>query len=106
VKSAEIGEALQRVFDPELGIDIVSLGLVYDIQTVGEDAIEVAITTTSQSCPMGPALFDMAETVLQYRYPDATVRIRPVFDPPWDVSMMTAPARRQLGLPEQVPVSR
>ncbi len=106
MKTSEIAQALQRVFDPELGIDIVSLGLVYDIQAQGEDAIDVAITTTSQSCPMGPALFDMTETVLRYCYPDAEVRIQPVFDPPWDVAMMTGPAREQLGLPEQAPVSR
>ena len=103
MKTSDIARELERVFDPELGIDIISLGLVYGIKTTGEDAIDLAITTTSQSCPMGPALFDMAETVLQYRYPDADVHIRPVFDPPWDVAMMTAPARLQLGLPEQAP---
>lgn len=103
MKQADIARELSKVYDPELGIDIVSLGLVYDIQADPEDQIEVAITTTTQSCPMGPALFDMAETVLQYRYPDADVRIRPTFDPPWDVAMTTVGARRELGLPEYMP---
>ena len=103
MKQSDIARALQQVFDPELGIDIVSLGLVYDIQAEPDDQIDVSITTTTQSCPMGPALFDMAETVLQYRYPDADVRIHATFDPPWDVGMTSAAAREELGLPEYMP---
>ena len=101
MKTKEIAQALRQVFDPELGIDIVSLGLVYDIHSEARqkgDEIHVAVTTTQQSCPMGPAIFDMAETVLQHKYPDADVFIDAVFDPRWDVAMLTGEARKWLGL--------
>ncbi len=101
VKTGDVAQALRQVFDPELGIDIVSLGLVYEIhpeQRDGNDEIHVAVTTTQQSCPMGPAIFDMAETVLQHKYPDADVFVSAVFDPPWNVGMLTGEARRWLGL--------
>ncbi|MCZ2110213.1 MAG: metal-sulfur cluster assembly factor [Dehalococcoidia bacterium] len=101
VKTADVAQALRQVFDPELGIDIISLGLVYDIhpeERDGTEEIQVAVTTTQKSCPMGPAIFDMAETVLQHKYPDASVVVNAVFEPPWNVGMLTAEARRWLGL--------
>lgn len=100
MKAAEVAEALRDVYDPELGIDIVSLGLVYAIHT-GE-GIDIEITTTTAACPMGAALLEMAEAVLRQRFPGHRVSAEAVFDPAWDAEMLTGEARSWLGLPERV----
>ena len=97
MKTAEVAEALRDVYDPELGINIVSLGLVYGINT--DDGIGVEITTTTAACPMGAALLGMAEAVLRQRFPGRRVRAEAVFDPAWDVEMLADDARSALGLP-------
>ncbi|GMV85563.1 MAG: SUF system Fe-S cluster assembly protein [Dehalococcoidia bacterium] len=93
----DVERALRHVFDPELGIDIVSLGLVYAIEVEGED-IRVKMTTTSPRCPMGEALVGMVESVLGYGPSDGTASVELVFDPPWDVRMADERALRHLGL--------
>lgn len=94
----DIAAALEDVVDPELGLDIVALGLVYAIADRGDDII-VDLTTTSDGCPMGAAIFDMARVIVGLRRPGANVTVREVHEPRWDVRMMTAAARRTLGLP-------
>jgi len=95
--TAEVAHLLAHVFDPELGIDIVSLGLVYGIEVSAED-VAVRMTTTTPACPMGAALQSMAEAVLA-RLPGAGARrVELVYDPPWNVRMATPAALRHLGL--------
>ncbi len=93
----DVARALRHVFDPELGIDIVSLGLVYAIEVEGED-VRVKMTTTSPRCPMGEALVGMVESVLGYGSSEGTTSVELVFDPPWDVRMADEGALRRLGL--------
>lgn len=95
---SEVADALTEVYDPELGVDIVSLGLVYNIELV-ENTIRVSMTTTSRACPMGPALYEMALAVLGSRFPSRRIEVDPVFFPPWDVIMVAGSARGFLGLP-------
>ena len=99
MKAAEVAEALREVYDPELGIDIVSLGLVYGIHT--DDGIKIEMTTTTAACPMGAALLEMAEVVVRQRFPGAQVSAEAVFDPSWDAEMLTDDARSDLGLPQR-----
>ena len=98
----EVGEALRGVLDPELGIDIVSLGLVYRIETQ-DSAIGVQISATSEACPMTGLLQSAAWSSLQQAFPGATIAVQLVHDPPWDVAMLDAHARRILGLPPREP---
>jgi metal-sulfur cluster biosynthetic enzyme len=97
MNATEVAQALREVYDPELGIDIVSLGLVYGIHT--DNGIRIELTTTTAACPMGAALLEMTEAVLRQRFPGQLVRVEAVFDPAWDAEMLTGEARSWLGLP-------
>ena len=97
MNTKDVERMLRHVIDPELGIDIVSLGLVYGIEVEGED-VRVAMTTTSPRCPMGEALVGMVESVLEYGERDGTTSVEMVFDPPWDVGMADKAALQRLGL--------
>ena len=94
---AEVREALREVVDPELGINIVDLGLVYDIRI--EDAtVHVTMTMTSPACPLRDYIQDLVESTVTSRVPDAQrVAVEIVDDPPWSDAMMSDAARQQLG---------
>lgn len=90
-------EALTRVLDPEVGMNIVDLGLVYAIR-VADGRIEADITMTTPSCPMGSMIADEARGVLDAAVPAGTVvAVNLVWDPPWDPSMMSERARERFG---------
>lgn len=91
-----VWSALGAVIDPELGIDIVNLGLVYEVARQG-DGVEVVMTMTSPACPMGAYLRDEAHAVVQRALPSADVGVRLVWDPPWTPARMTPRARLALG---------
>ncbi len=93
----QVSAALREVIDPELGIDVVDLGLVYGIEiTAGR--IAVRMTMTSAGCPMHAQLTRMAETAIQRRAEAGTaVDIEVVWEPKWTRDRMSAEARRRLG---------
>ncbi len=95
--TGEVAEVLRGVYDPELAIDIVSLGLVYGIEAV-DGEVAVTITTTSPDCPMSDALYGMTEAVLQYNFPLATVHLALTHSPQWTVEMAERAALEELGL--------
>jgi len=88
---------LRHVPDPELGIDIVTLGLIYGIEA-DDERIRVRLTTTSPTCPMGGAILDMVERALQYSYPEHSVELELVTEPPWNPAMADPQALVRLGL--------
>jgi metal-sulfur cluster biosynthetic enzyme len=92
-----VRDGLRRVLDPELGLDVVSLGLVYSIVADG-DRIEVVLTLTSPACPLGQQLRVDAETAVRAVVPDAAgVDVRLTLEPAWHPGLMSAAAKRQLG---------
>jgi metal-sulfur cluster biosynthetic enzyme len=95
--TAEVAHLLRHVFDPELGIDIVSLGLVYGIEA-DDDRVTVTMTTTTPECPMGEALRGMVDAVLHHSPGPLTVIVELVYEPPWNVRMATPAALRHLGI--------
>lgn len=97
MKSAEVADALGEVYDPELGIDIVSLGLVYAID-ISEGHIRVDLTMTSEHCPMGGLILEGAGQAIDQRFPGSEVEVHYTADPPWDPRMLDGAARRRLGL--------
>ena len=93
-----IREALGQVIDPELGINIVDLGLVYAIETDGL-RVRVAMTMTTPACPLGDYLKDLVDTEVRQRVPGIEqVDVELVWDPSWDPARMSEAARRQPGL--------
>ncbi len=97
MEEAKVWEALHQVLDPELGINIVDLGLVYSVEVEG-GSLRVALTLTTPSCPLQGRLRQEAEKVLCREFPEArSVEVRFVWDPPWHPMMMSEEAKRRLG---------
>ncbi len=92
----DIREALRFVVDPEIGVNIVDLGLVYRIEVEGTRA-RIAMTMTSPTCPLVDYLKELVTSVIRQRVPDVVrVDITIEWEPPWDPDMMSDEARRQL----------
>lgn len=90
--------ALKTVIDPELGINIVDLGLVYHTAH-NENGIGIALTMTTPACPLGEMMTEEIKLVLRDRFPDTpNVRVDLVWDPPWSPELMSEESRRQLGM--------
>ena len=93
---AAVRQALREVIDPELGVNIVDLGLVYRVE-VDEQTALVTMTMTSPACPLRDYLQDLVESTVTSRVPDAQkVVVEIVTDPPWTEEMMSDAARQQL----------
>jgi len=94
----DILSALKTVIDPELGINIVDLGLVYDVVR-NADRIDIALTMTTPACPLGEMMSEEIKMVLRSQFADITdVRVDLVWDPPWSPELMSEESRRQLGM--------
>lgn len=91
-------DALKQVIDPELFVNIVDLGLVYDITTQNENDVLVTMTLTSPACPAGPQLVSQARSALEKMPGVNSAEIRLTMSPPWTPDMMTEDARDQLGI--------
>ncbi len=92
----DIREALRQVIDPELGVNIVDLGLVYRTAVHGERA-RVEMTMTSPACPLSEYLQDLVDSTIKERVPEVRdVEIVFVWEPPWNPDMMSDDARRLL----------
>ena len=92
----DVLQALRGVDDPEIGINIVELGLVYRAERKA-DGIDVALTMSTPSCPLSEMLTEQAREVLQAQFPDAPmIHVELVWDPPWTPERMSETARQQL----------
>ncbi len=88
----------ENVFDPEIGINIVDLGLVYDIEVPEGKRVDLKMTLTSPGCPIGPQIIRGVQTYIQKAYPDLdAINVRIVWDPLWSPDMMTQEAKDTLG---------
>lgn len=94
----DILAALKTVIDPELGVNIVDLGLIYRAARTA-NGIDVELTMTTPACPLGEMMTDEIKLVLRDRFPDLPdVRVEIVWDPPWSPELMSDESRRQLGI--------
>ena len=94
-----VREALRSVDDPEVGINIVDLGLVYRVD-VAADRVRVEMTMTSPACPMGDLITDNARRAVGALVPDGVgVDIELVWEPFWTPDMMSESARQTFGWP-------
>lgn len=92
----EVLETLKAIIDPEVGLNIVDLGLVYRVD-IASNKIEVDMTMTTPSCPMGDWLQSEAQNTLQQKFPNSTVKVNLVWSPPWEPDKMSETARKLLG---------
>ncbi len=96
-RDAAVMDVLRGVNDPELGLSIVDLGLVYRAER-HPDRIDVAITLTTPSCPLGDLLVQEVSDALHSRFPDGPViDVELVWEPPWTPDRISEAARQQLG---------
>jgi len=75
-------ESLKKVFDPEINIDIWTLGLIYDLK-IEKDLVKIKMTLTTPMCPYGPALIDSVKEAVKKVNGVKDVALDLVFDPPW-----------------------
>ena len=100
VTADRVRDALRHVLDPEVGINVVDLGLVYDVR-VEDGNVSVAMTMTTPACPLGETLSEQAEAAIRQGVPGVkSVMVALVWDPPWRPSMMSDAAKEQLGWAE------
>ena len=94
---SDILDVLRGIIDPEIGINIVDLGLVYRAERTPE-AIDVAMTMTTRACPLGEMMLEEAKAALSERFPGLRVAVSLVWDPPWTPAMMTLQGRESLAM--------
>ncbi len=92
-----ISEALRHVYDPELGVNVIDLGLVYDVDVNEDGHVTIEMTLTTPGCPMHESLAEGVGAALQELPGITSGEIRLVWDPPWNPSRMTDEGRRMLG---------
>jgi len=88
---------LKTIFDPEIPVDIWELGLIYHLKFDLEGNLVVEMTLTSPMCPVAESLPAEVETKLKQIEGVKDVKIKLVFDPPWDKDMMSEVAQLELG---------
>lgn len=94
---SELIDALKEVIDPELMINIVDLGLVYEVEQT-DNVVNVSMTLTSPACPAGPQIIHQAKMALEKFEDVERADIKLTMVPPWSPERMTDDARDQLGI--------
>jgi len=97
VNRDEIVEALKGVVDPEIGVDIWNLGLVYDI-IVDAGTVEIRMTFTSPMCPLAPIIIESVKENVSAIPGVQDVKVEVTFDPPWTPDRIADEVRATLGL--------
>lgn len=92
----EVFETLKYIIDPEVGINIVDLGLVYQVSLEDNELLEVELTLTTPGCPMSGSIVTAAEQILRKHFPNHDVKVTLVWSPPWTTDMITEEGLRQL----------
>ena len=97
VTIGEIQEALRDVYDPEIPVNVLDLGLIYDIK-IDEGQVYVQMTLTAPGCGMGPYIAQNAEWRIAEIDGVEDVEVDMVFDPPWSPDLITEEGKKLLGL--------
>ncbi len=97
VNREQVMDMLHNCYDPEIPVNIVDLGLVYDVQ-VADDTVNLKMTLTSPGCPAHEMITESVKEKLESIEGVRQVNIEIVWEPPWDPSRMSAAARQQLGI--------
>lgn len=95
---AMVEDLLHQVIDPEIGVNIVDLGLVYDVQ-INERRAEIKMTLTTPGCPLSAYMEDSVHRTLWGAPGIDDVDLEIIWEPPWSTDMMSEQAKRELGWP-------
>tara|TARA_B100000029_G_scaffold516253_2_gene628137 strand:- start:159135 stop:159446 length:312 start_codon:yes stop_codon:yes gene_type:complete len=94
----KIVETLKTVYDPEIPVNIFEMGLIYEIVVDNDGKITIQMTLTSPNCPAAQSIPAEIETKIKEIEDVSEVEIEIVWEPPWDVDMMTEDAKLELGM--------
>ena len=97
IKSTIAMAALQNVIDPEIGLNVADLGLIYqvDFDEAGRK-INTTMTLTTQFCPMGESIVDGVTQAMQQTFPGDTIQVDLTFNPPWSYDLISEEGRKFL----------
>ena len=91
-------ELLKTVMDPEIEINIVDLGLIYELKYNGENEINIDLTFSTPSCPLGETIItNIKETIVQ-KHPSTHTNVNVVFEPKWTSALVSDKGKKILGL--------
>ena len=99
ISKGDVLDALSRVIDPEIGLNIVDVGLVYRVDVVDESKIEIDFTLTSPGCPLADTIMADINTEVSQATGINEINANLVWSPPWSLDFMSEEARLQLGYP-------
>ena len=94
----QVVEALRQVYDPEIPVNIYDLGLIYRLEILADDRVEVDMTLTAPACPVAGTLPGMVEQAIRQVPGVIDAHVELVWDPPWTQERMSEEAQLQLGL--------
>ena len=94
----QVLDNLRNVYDPEIGINIVDLGLIYDVDVAEAGDVLITMTLTSLGCPLGPVIVQEATNALADLPDIGSVDVKLVWSPPWSPDKMSEEARDELGI--------
>ena len=98
VTAEQVKEALRDVYDPEIPINIVDLGLIYDLQVNESSEVMIKMTLTAAGCGMGPYIAQQAEWAVAELEGVKDVQVELTFDPPWSPDLITEEGKALIGL--------
>ncbi len=96
VTKDDIFSALKSVYDPELGVNVVELGLIYDV-IIGGNAVKIRMTMTSPMCPAAASIVEQCKASVQKVSGVATCEMELIWNPPWSPERMSEDAKMKLG---------
>lgn len=94
----QVLEKLKEVYDPEIPVNVVDLGLIYDVQVSDENEVHIVMTLTAPGCGMGPYIGQQAEWAVAELDGLEEVTVEMTFDPPWTSDMLTEDGKTLLGI--------
>jgi len=98
VTTERVYEVLRNCYDPELPVNLVDLGLIYDVK-VDDDNVNVVMTLTARGCPAHSFISDQVRQEVAKIAGVKSAHVQVVWDPPWDISRLSDAGRKQLGMP-------
>ncbi len=97
-EEVKILELLKSVMDPEVAVNIVDLGLIYEIHFEENKKVHIVTTLSTRGCPLGDVIMQNIEVVLQNAYPGLEISVELTWEPEWTPEMITEDGRRAIEL--------
>ncbi len=91
-------DLLKNVMDPEIEINIVDLGLIYKLDFDGKDTIDIDLTFSTPSCPLGDTIIASIKAAIEQKHPNMSTNVNIVFEPRWSSNLISEEGKKILGM--------